>query len=448
MKNKKNTQNEVRIESREERRKNTREIKKALSKGNSDTVKEPATMKTAVIRVSRINRIKDDNDELGLKAGDVLEITYEDIQDIIELWSERKEMEYFLIMHDEDPGNIHYHIVIVFENAAKFSTIKNKFGYGNIDSVHTSVSLAVQYLIHQNNPEKHQYVPEDIITNAPDMLKLHLTQGANYSGNKLQFILDRIASGELKRCDIGKLGVSTFIKHKRKIKDAFEYYDELLRTRSDRNVKVIIFFGESRAGKTLLAKAYCKMYNKSFTITSSKAFFESDRNNECLILDDVDFSSIDIEEWLHALDAYNASDNHARYSNRRYQADTIIITTNLNPLDFFGDKNIDPKQQDAFFKRINNIFYFDEPLPENKVVTYTVKTIEQLKEEREYKNSHSAEEYDFFMQEQNQDKKHSVDLTQFMVFHDEEAENKAFRETFFAMSDYKRPTDNEDDSKS
>ena len=62
MKKQKINEKEFRIESREERRKNTREIKKALSKGDSDTVKEPATMKTAVIRVSRINQIKEDND--------------------------------------------------------------------------------------------------------------------------------------------------------------------------------------------------------------------------------------------------------------------------------------------------------------------------------------------------------------------------------------------------
>ena len=449
-----NDENEIRVETRKERRKKTREIEKAIAKvenSDTDTVKEPATMKTAVIRVSRINHIKEDNEKLGLKAGDVLEITYDDIKKIINSWSNNKEMDYFYIMHDEDADNIHYHAVISFDSPPKFSTIKNKFPYGKIDSVHTSVSLSVQYLIHQNNPEKHQYLPEDIITNAPDMLKLHLTEGANYSGNKIQFVIDKIAKGDLRRCDIKMLEPAFYVKHKRKIMNAFDFYDEIRKSNPARKVSVIVLYGHSRAGKTLLARAYCKMYNKTFAISSSHNMWDSYRNQDAYILDDVDFCSVSIEEWLHILDGYQASECHARYANKFFVGDTIIISTNIHPLDFFNksDKKIDPGQLDAFYKRIKNIFYFDELLPEDKVVTYTVKTIEQLKKEREYKNSHSVEEYELFMLEQEkQAEKHSVDLTQFIDFHDEEADNQAFLESFYAMSNYKRPTDNQDDSKS
>ena len=51
-------------------------------------------------------------------------------------WTERKkDIRYYLIEHNEDENNRHFHIVLDFGDTAqaRFSTLKKLFPYGDID---------------------------------------------------------------------------------------------------------------------------------------------------------------------------------------------------------------------------------------------------------------------------------------------------------------------------
>ena len=102
----------------------TGNVKRAKTELTSNT-----GMRNATIRISRINNIKSDNDKLGLKVGDTFIIEKTDVIATIEKWLKEKSFDYFLIEHNEDDNNIHFHVVIVFKkkNSAQFKTVKNKF---------------------------------------------------------------------------------------------------------------------------------------------------------------------------------------------------------------------------------------------------------------------------------------------------------------------------------
>ena len=92
-------------------------------------------MRNAFIRVSAVNHITEDNPKLGLKAGDIYKISLDDIKETLEKWAHtKKTMKYYFIMHDADPNNVHYHIVLDFDknSVGKFSLIKKHFPYGKI----------------------------------------------------------------------------------------------------------------------------------------------------------------------------------------------------------------------------------------------------------------------------------------------------------------------------
>ena len=72
---------------------------------------------------------------------------------------------YYLILHDRD--NIkqeHYHLVILYQNARSYESIKNKFDGAHIEQADYPVK-AIRYLIHKDNPEKEPYILDEIKTN-------------------------------------------------------------------------------------------------------------------------------------------------------------------------------------------------------------------------------------------------------------------------------------------
>ena len=132
---------------------------KSLKVESEKKMKQDTNLRNVTLRISEINIATQDNKKYGIHAGDTVKITKEDIIAILDDWKKTKDIKYYLAEHDADPNNRHCHVVIEFpENSeCKFSTLKNKFPYGNIDRCKYGVKNCVQYLIHLNNPEKHQY---------------------------------------------------------------------------------------------------------------------------------------------------------------------------------------------------------------------------------------------------------------------------------------------------
>lgn len=88
---------------------------------------------------------------------------------------------YALILHDADyftsedaeseddiekPKKSHYHVVFFWDNSYQLGYIANKIGLpSNYLQKTQSRTGSIQYLVHKNNPEKHQYNISDIETN-------------------------------------------------------------------------------------------------------------------------------------------------------------------------------------------------------------------------------------------------------------------------------------------
>lgn len=87
---------------------------------------------------------------------------------------------YAFIRHDQDiedtgePKPPHYHLVIKFAQPKTFQTMQKLFPGAHIE-MSQSVSSSVQYLTHQNQPNKAQYSGNQIITNRPELLTKYLT---------------------------------------------------------------------------------------------------------------------------------------------------------------------------------------------------------------------------------------------------------------------------------
>ena len=98
--------------------------------------KRDTNMRNAMIRISAVNIATKDYPKLGVKKGDTVTYTLEDIIKIFDDWSKTKGFKYYIVEHNEDLNNKHYHAVLDFpkDSVCKFSTIKNQVPFGDIES--------------------------------------------------------------------------------------------------------------------------------------------------------------------------------------------------------------------------------------------------------------------------------------------------------------------------
>lgn len=90
---------------------------------------------------------------------------------------------YALILHDKDIKNNeqvrpHYHLVIKLNKRMRKMTLINhiaKYNNLQIEMIQADYTenfiLSIRYLLHLDNPEKHQYAPFQIITNTPHLVQ-------------------------------------------------------------------------------------------------------------------------------------------------------------------------------------------------------------------------------------------------------------------------------------
>lgn len=147
---------------------------------------------------------------------------------------------YYAILHnldldkDDTSKYKHFHVVLSLQSRQRGSTILNLISElcGLSDDCISvmpcaSVAIAVQYLIHKNDKQKHQYLPSYIFSNAPqtniiDLLNTDITL------EKLDFAtLERLykESNYNLLTLMKKIGLSRYNTYQRTIKEFIKLYD-------------------------------------------------------------------------------------------------------------------------------------------------------------------------------------------------------------------------------
>lgn len=338
-------------------------------------------MRNVFIRVSAKNIIQSDDIENGVKEGDTVTYTKDDILAILKDWEETKAIKYFMIEHNDDPENIHYHIVICFpkDSVCKFSTIKNKFPYGHIDNCKYGVKACVQYLVHMNeDSDKHKYEWSEVVTNAPDKLEMYKIPGTVTTDAKLQHILEEILLGNIREYETEKIDPFVYIRNKSKIRDAFDYRKRIIAKDPNRNIQVIICVGPPRIGKSTFSKVYAQKHNLSICFSSaSNDPWQEYEGQDIFVYDDFDYHKTNINDLKKAFDPHNTTSISARYKNRLFCGNYIFVCTNTAITEWYSwEPDVDRK---ALFARISCVLDFTRN--ENGVAYYTVNDIVESSEE-------------------------------------------------------------------
>lgn len=355
-----------------------------------------SSMRNAIIRVAEKNTLKMDNEELGLKAGDTLMYQKSDIMQTLEEWSMVKNYKYYLIEHNEDENNKHWHAVLTFDSPTAFEQIKAKFPYGDIERCQYGVKNCVQYLVHMNNPEKHQYSWDEVITNAPAKLEDYKIPRGQSESEKIKDILEKIGNGELKEFEIGKIEQNLYIKFYSRIKKAFEYRQKAVILNPNRYIQVIVLQGPPRVGKSTFCKVYAKNNNKSICFSSSSNDpWQEYAGQDIFVYDDFNYTRNKIEDLLKAFDPHNLSSVSARYRNKLFVGDTIFVCTNTPIFKWYSWA--DDLHRIALFMRISCVLEFKDI--ENGISHYTVNKIVNTGEKgyMKYDNGRKEREYSLML---------------------------------------------------
>lgn len=329
-------------------------------------------MRTAFLRICLVNHISKDNEELGVKKGDTVTYTVDEIKKKLDEWRLTKKFDYYLIVHD-DIDNTHVHIVLVFNknSSCEFSTLKKKFPWGQITTC-KKVRSCVRYLTHADYPDKKQYDWSDVITTNPDKLEEYKAEESRpIIDVETDAVVDKILSGEIKPYEIYKIPRKIYLQKHTTIQRAFELREKLLVIDHDRNIEVYVFQGSPRVGKTTFSKILAKKSGKSHSFSSSSRDpWQDYGGQDIFIFDDFDHSKIDIEDFKKTLDPYTNTTMSRRYRNILFTGDTIIICTNTPITDWFPYS--DDKSREAVFKRIKYVLDFKQ---HSELSTSTIPTI-------------------------------------------------------------------------
>lgn len=332
-----------------------------MAKNKIKNLDDGTKMRNAFIRISAVNVTNIDDEQRGIKAGDLVTYSKEDILNILDDWTKTRDIKYYMIEHNHDADNVHYHVVIDFpdNSQATFKTIKKKFPYGNIDRCRYGVKSCVQYLVHMNEEDKDKYEFDEVVTNAPDKLEDYKIPSKQNQNAKLQKVLDGIIHGSIKKCDIAKIEADIYIKYGAKIDRAFDYREKKLLSNPNRKISVYVLQGETGLGKTTFCRKWAADNKQSICISSaSNDPWQDYGGHDIFVYDDFRPYKMHIEDLMKSIDPYVSSTASGRYRNKLFIGDTIFLTTNTPILEWF--KGCDERVRKAFFRRISKVLEFTQ----------------------------------------------------------------------------------------
>lgn len=271
------------------------------------------------------------------------QLDYMSEEDIIKGLDHNAIKDYAYILHDKDvledgtPKKPHWHIMIRFKNSVPDTSICNWFNIkpNYIENVHTKFDYAIAYLTHKIAPNKYQYLEENVKSNFDFKKAIEKVEKKKTYDQRRQEIIEQIQQGIIREYNYTKhITAEEYDRYKRNIDNAFKYRIDALEG-VERNMECIFIYGDSGAGKTTYAKQLAENKGYSYYVSSgSNDVLDNYKGQDCIILDDLRPSCMNLSDLLKMLDNHTASTVKSRFKNKVLECKMIIITTTL-PIDTF-----------------------------------------------------------------------------------------------------------------
>lgn len=281
-----------------------------------------------------------------------LKVNLDEIQTIIDKHTIIKQWAYIIhdkdVLTDEDkavqenpellgqPKEPHIHLYLNFgKSATTFSNVANWFKDAPqyVGKVKGKKADMLQYLIHANAPQKHQYLLAEVMTNMDIESEILSAEKSD-----IEALIRRISEGEIKEYNrFDFIDEVTLAKYNSLFRTAFKNRIDKVMRDPNRNIKVYFICGSTGAGKTSYAKELAKTIGDGSYYVSSSAndSLQDYSGQETLILDDLRDSVFEFADMLKILDNHTATSIKSRYFNKTFIGSTIIITTIQPIMDWY-----------------------------------------------------------------------------------------------------------------
>ena len=273
-----------------------------------------------------------------------------DIQEIIKSHKTIKQWAYML--HDKDDTAPHYHIYLNFgSSGVDTKQVGEWFGLqeSQVEKIKGRKTDALEYLTHANDTQKYkyQYSPSEVIANFDVGTEITnakiLGDFKNFSyAQQLEYV-DSLPKGEK---------TSAYSK----LKKLWEIHCQMLTLNPDRQIDVVFIQGKGGTGKTYYAKKLCRSMDYDFYVSSSSNDpFQDYLGQKVIILDDLRDDVFSFADLLKILDNNTASTMKSRFSNKVFNGEMIIITTEVPLCLWFKEMQYYPRGQESLYQLYRRI---------------------------------------------------------------------------------------------
>lgn len=268
---------------------------------------------------------------------------------------------YAFIFHHLDEAKPHYHIYLNFgQTNEEFKYIAKWFKTETekVERIKSDLYFVLNYYLHNEEFDKHQYSTDDIIANFN--VKEYLEKQKRKQ--TLNTIIKKCASGMITPLNFHSyIDPITFSKHETEIRRAWEYatHSRTIASKEFRSCHVIWIYGNGGTGKTTMCKLCADEQNlPAYTTAGGKDPFSHYSGQPFVILDDIRPNEpFTFAELLKVLDPNNVSAVHSRYRNKLLFCSYIMITTTMSPQYFVKEcltNSIDDPGQ--LYRRIEEVW--------------------------------------------------------------------------------------------
>ena len=260
-----------------------------------------------------------------------VEFFSEPIGDILRRYKTIKKYAY--ILHDKDAdASPHYHIYVNFGKSGVDSKIVAQwFGVQEscVERIKGRATDMLLYLTHGQESQKHkyQYSPSEVIANFDFEAEIEkskiLGDFKKYSYAQQLKYIDTLPIAE-KKTAFGTL------------EKLWKIHCQVLSLEPNRDIDVMFIYGKTGTGKTTYAKRYAEGRGYDCCISSSSNDpWQDYLGQKCMILDDARDTTFDkFEDFLKIIDNHTSSSIQARYGNKVFSGELIIITSSV-PLSYW-----------------------------------------------------------------------------------------------------------------